>query len=379
MTEEAATPPEQTQPDTEQIQPGLPSVMDLLTREENPETTDDRPEPQEDEFHEPIVKDDDPAPAQPAAAEENVGADMLDYLASAVGMDLTDAHREHFLANYENTPKGALDYHADLTRQVIETEAARLAEERLSAHPALKELSEFIDKGGNPIEFFRSFANEWDLSQVDLANKGHQEWLVRQYRGSGDRPLSQSKLDVYMANLKPEDLAEEAKEALATLEKVQAAKFEEAKRRQAQAAHQRISEFQQELSKTAAVVTAAKSQDDWGFLPPPERAQKFAAYFSEVGSDGRTAFQRDWQTNPKLQLQLGYLAFEKVTDAESLSNFAKGQVINSMKNVLSGTPQTKAAGKGKAGSAPAKQPPQPESSDIPNLAFRSFKNQFKLS
>ena len=209
------------------------------------------------------------------------------------------------IADYEESPEGL----AKMTHEIGTRIAGETLDELFNSMPSLKQHFEFIRNGGDPRAFIETQA-EPDYSGMQVTDENAKNVLRDYFKARGDEDaFIDDMIEAYEDKGTLKDKAEQAKNALATVQ--------EKKREKMLEDQQKTAELQRQESEKVwnTVKDTVKNSSELAGLPVTERDKaKFIEFISApIDKQGRT--QRDLaasKLNLEQQLAMDFLLFKGV-------------------------------------------------------------------
>jgi hypothetical protein len=209
------------------------------------------------------------------------------------------------IADYEESPEGL----AKMTHEIGTRIAGETLDELFNSMPSLKQHFEFIRNGGDPKAFMETQA-EPDYSNMEVTAENAKNVLRDYFKARGDEDaFIDDMIEAYEDKGTLKDKAEQAKNALATVQ--------EKKRTKMLEDQQKAAELQRQESEKVwnTVKDTVKNSSELAGLPVTERDKaKFIEFISApIDKQGRT--QRDIaasKLNLEQQLAMDFLIFKGV-------------------------------------------------------------------
>jgi hypothetical protein len=260
----------------------------------------------------------------PAASVEDPS--LLSEIVQKLGYEDID------IAEYEETPEGL----AKMTHEIGTRIAGETLDELFNSMPSLKQHFEFIRNGGDPRAFMESQA-EPDYSEMQVTAENAKDVLRSYFKARGDEDaFIDDMIEAYEDKGSLKDKAEQAKNALATVQERKREKMVEDQRKEAELHRQESEKVWNTVKDTV------KSSSELAGLPVTERDKsKFIEFISApIDKQGRT--QRDLaasKLNLEQQLAMDFLLFKGVDLKKFVDAKAGTKQALSLRDRLKTTPR----------------------------------------
>lgn len=260
----------------------------------------------------------------PAASVEDPS--LLSEIVQKLGYEDID------IAEYEETPEGL----AKMTHEIGTRIAGETLDELFNSMPSLKQHFEFIRNGGDPRAFMESQA-EPDYSKMQVTAENAKDVLRSYFKARGDEDaFIDDMIEAYEDKGSLKDKAEQAKNALATVQERKREKMVEDQRKEAELHRQESEKVWNTVKDTV------KNSSELAGLPVTERDKsKFIEFISSpIDKQGRT--QRDLaasKLNLEQQLAMDFLLFKGVDLKKFVDAKAGTKQALSLRDRLKTTPR----------------------------------------
>lgn len=171
----------------------------------------------------------------------------------------------------------------------------------------VKAFDEYVKAGGTKAGFFETYERQLQLDNLDPKNEQHQEdVLLEYYKIKG---FSEEKAKRYLDRVKAGDEAEqETIDAIEELKIVRKQEHEANLRAQKEAEQQREAQTQQFVAEVSG--TLKSIQNVFGIEVSTRERAELESYVFDIGKDGKTQQQRDFEENPVLYTIMTGFAFK---------------------------------------------------------------------
>lgn len=238
----------------------------------------------------------------------------------------------------------------ELLVELVQSKVDNLVKDyKESLPPVVAELTDYIERGGDPEKFLKSLTKDIDLANLDMEDEKNQELLVKEYLKSMDH--SKEEIDELINDYKESlTLDKHAKFASRKLEKIQESKKERLLQEQEaeiEAQKQRVESYKSSVKDT--IISSA----ELGGLPISKKEKDdFAKYLLEVNPrTGLTKYQEDVSENQlKTQIELAYLKYKKY-DFSSVKKKAETEAAKDLRSKIFTKTESTPKGKSKESQA----------------------------
>ena len=286
------------------------------------------------------------APAAPAAAPIIPAAEELEET-SVISEIVNGLGYEEFInaSEFEDSPAGIIE----LAKAAGDRMATDTLDKLFAAHPTLQAHLEYVQNGGDPRDFFRSYTEEVDYTGITLDEKNPEvlKYVLKDYfTKRGDDPAFHE--DMIEAYMDKGQLFSKATAALNALAGVQVKQRDNLIASQRAIAAKEAADSLDTWNKVDKIITTAP--DLAGIPIAVSERSKFKDYISKpVDAHGRTQRDLDLVNAPlDTQLALDFLLYKKLDMSKFIAKKAATQTALSLKERLDATAKLKGAAPGRS-------------------------------
>lgn len=253
-----------------------------------------------------------------------------------------------------------------LTKAIQKTINRQVDNYKQTLPSIVQELTDFIEKGGDPKKFMGALSGPVDFTDLDLKSEVDQEILIKEYLKTQDYDSAEIKetIEAYKDSV---SLEKQAAIAQRKLTKMADIKRQELVREQEDAIKLKTDNYNNYINNITKVITESKSIA--GLEIKDKEKQEFQNFLLKVDKNNTTAYMRAIQNNPiQTQVELAYLKFKNY-DFSKVAKAAETQAVKKIKLQL-----TKSSDRNPRGSTGSNLNDSEESSNSkPSLgAFKNF-------
>lgn len=310
---------------------------DFLSRLENAEKVETKPEEKEKEeveikTDEVEIETEEKTEEVKEEVEEEVEVDNSDILPfyEALNKEL-GIDDEIDPSKIEEGVPGILGYLKELTQNTLEAERE---ERRALGDGLIGELEDFLEAGGKPEDFKKTYFEQPDYSSLDISgeeNVANQKAVIKALLEADGEEAEDinDRLETYEnAGI----LEKEAKSAVKKLDKLNEVKKTKLIEEQKLQHQERLKQIENYWN---TVETSIKTSKDIGGLPLPDnKKEAFIKYLRERGKDGLTQHERKLKSDAQASMKMAYASFLDF-NFDSLKNTAKTEAVKEVRKAIS--------------------------------------------